>query len=77
MHGSIWEWCEDVFNESFYSRPEAAGPDPVSTWGWKARVFRGGYWGHRAAYCRSADRFAYVPSFRDYAVGLRLSRPLQ
>ena len=33
MHGKVWAWCEDDFDSGFYSKPEAKGPDPVSTSG--------------------------------------------
>jgi formylglycine-generating enzyme required for sulfatase activity len=42
MHWNVWERCEDVFDDSFYARPEAAGLDPVCTSGSDNRVLRGG-----------------------------------
>ena len=26
MHGNVWEWCEDVKDMNFYSKPEAVRP---------------------------------------------------
>ena len=42
MLGNVFEWCEDVRDQRFYSRPEAAGLDPVCTSGSDLRVLRGG-----------------------------------
>jgi len=76
MHGNVWEWCEDVFNASFYGTPEAAGPDPVSTSGSGARVNRGGTVSGFARYCRSAHRNGDLPFNRNINNGFRPLRPL-
>ena len=75
MHGNVSEWCEDVWDRSFYSNPDAAGPDPVSTTGSDRRVIRGdNIWilplgsGHRTSVHESRD-----PSF----TGVRPAWPLR
>ncbi|ACU89365.1 formylglycine-generating enzyme family protein [Desulfomicrobium baculatum] len=54
MHGNVWEWCEDTFEE--YSTRELV--DPVYSGG-TDRVCRGGGWGSSQSAVRS--------SFRDWA----------
>jgi len=56
MHGNVWEWCEDVLDNTFYSRKDVPGFDPLSTAGSESRVFRGGGWYFTAPLSRSAYR---------------------
>lgn len=56
MLGNVWEGYEDVYDEAFYSRPEASGLDPVCSKGLGLRVLRGGSWESPAAWCREDFR---------------------
>jgi formylglycine-generating enzyme required for sulfatase activity len=76
MHGNVYEWSEDVYNDGFYATAAAAGPDPVATSGSRRRVIRGGHFHVDASYCRSAFRFFNFPSFRIFFIGFRPARPL-
>ena len=76
MHGNVYEWCEDVYHETFYSTPEAAGPDPVSTSGSESRVIRGGRFESPTWICRAAFRTVCLPSNRRRDLGFRPVMPL-
>ena len=76
MHGNVFEWCEDVYNESFYDSEFSYGPDPLSTGGSEFRVIRGGSWDLNATICRSADRNWLTPVNRLFLIGFRPARPL-
>ena len=52
-HGNVWEWCEDFYDEAFYSKPEARGPDPLAKSFSEIRVRRGGSSGAEPRYCTS------------------------
>ena len=75
MHGNVDEWCEDVYDESFYGKTAATEKNPVCTSGSKYRVVRGGGWYYYATNCRSANRSFYHPGYRDLFLGFRPSRP--
>ncbi len=77
MHGNVSEWCEDVFDADFYSKPEAAMPNPVCTSDSNRQVLRGGSWNYDAERCPSAGPRKNRPSFRCYNLGFRVSDPLQ
>ncbi|MCZ6793101.1 MAG: bifunctional serine/threonine-protein kinase/formylglycine-generating enzyme family protein [Planctomycetota bacterium] len=75
IHGNAWEWCEDVYDETFYSKPESSRRDPVAKAGSEDRVRRGGSWSNVARICRSAIRYQLHPSERFNALGVRPSAP--
>ena len=71
MHGNVWEWCRDGYQEKL-----PGGGDPLaielSPEG-SLRVIRGGGWSRLARYCRSARRNGTTPSRRYSALGFRLA----
>ena len=55
VHGNVWEWCQDVYDEYFYQR--APTTDPLAeTSNSRNRVYRGGSYSSTAASARCALR---------------------
>jgi formylglycine-generating enzyme required for sulfatase activity len=69
MHGNVWEWCLDWKGDY----PNGNVTDPVGASTGSERMLRGGSWCSSAGVCRSAYRFACVPSDSHWVVGFRLS----
>ena len=75
MHGNVWEWVEDCWNESY-----KGAPNDGSAWtsgDCSRRVLRGGSWSNRARFLRSAYRLRYGADDRGSGLGFGLPAPLK
>jgi formylglycine-generating enzyme required for sulfatase activity len=74
MHGNVWEWCEDCWNESY----RGAAPADGRAWtrGNSYRVVRGGSWEDRPENLRSACRDWLITDYRFDVIGFRVVRTL-
>ena len=74
MHGNVWEWVEDCWNDSYANAPTDGSP-------WlqgdcSVRVVRGGSWGDRPEGLRSAFRGRDRRDVRNDVSGFRVARML-
>ncbi|MHC4660319.1 MAG: formylglycine-generating enzyme family protein [Planctomycetota bacterium] len=64
MHGNVWEYCSDWFDDKYYKNSPPDSPKgPVSG---DMRVLRGGCWGGDMESIRSARRERIEPKRSDY-----------
>lgn len=71
--GNVWEWCQDKYSTTFYSRSPISDPICNDCEGVEneRRVIRGGSSMNKAETCRSSHRFGLPPVSRDRFLGFR------
>ncbi len=74
MHGNVWEWCSDLYDSSYYEKSPGSDPPGQSPGSYYTHhVYRGGGWGRRAEYCRSAQRNSDAPGHVLISLGFRVA----
>ena len=74
VHGNVWEWVEDCWNDSYQGAPNDGSA--WTTGDCNQRVLRGGSWVDGPEFLRAASRFRYRPDYRDFDAGFRVARTL-
>ncbi len=61
MHGNVWEWCADYYDQDYYAKSPIK--DPHNEDSGACRILRGGSMLVAPSLCRSAVRHDSVPDF--------------
>jgi formylglycine-generating enzyme required for sulfatase activity len=76
MHGNVWEWVEDCYNENYDGAPNDESARLSAVGGCDLRVERGGSWSETPRFMRSAFRlYGFTVDRRDN-LGFRVARSL-
>lgn len=78
MHGNVSEWCEDLWHNSYESKPanlKETG-EAWTTGESNRRVLRGGSWNYNPGALRSASRSFYGLRYKNRFRGFRVARTL-
>ena len=74
LHGNVWEWVQDCWNEDYYGSPKDG-----SAWesgDCSRRVLRGGSWDFNPRNLRSANRYRNSTTSRNGVIGFRVARTI-
>jgi formylglycine-generating enzyme required for sulfatase activity len=74
VHGNVWEWVQDCWNESYEKAP--ADGSAWTSGDCSSRIVRGGSWNSDVPKLRSAARGWNQPSGRNRSIGFRVVREL-
>ena len=74
MHGNVWEWCRDVWYDSYDAiTGDGRARGVTGAVDGRPRVCRGGSWLNLARYCRSAARCHYNAGVHGSQIGFRVA----
>jgi serine/threonine protein kinase/formylglycine-generating enzyme required for sulfatase activity len=71
MHGNVWEWCQDWYDDAYYARSPT--DDPLGPEMGERRVERGGCYISHAEFSRSSARSNDRPDLRAGSTGFRVA----